>query len=257
MAYSSSIFEFPPLAKLSLNHCHRPTSRTSHMQSLPSHSNFTFTSYQLHEHCQQHLSPSGQYSSRWSVPEWQASLDRGSNSVPPLYSNTEFEKSSWGTMLPTCPKSNMDSLFLPRLPLLDLDREPPLCRLPGKRSQPNIFSAVSSSPSDTSSSVYSGLSPSPSPSIHVVCDIPVVAPRPLPYHSPTFLQFDLPDIDEDLSRPPYTRGPAKRKRETDDDFDEPTHAKRHAASSPGQRLMRSRSAMQGKATRVIHRQMKR
>lgn len=237
MAYSSSIFEFPPLAKLSLNHCHRPTSRTSHMQSLPSHSNFTFTSYQLHEHCQQHLSPSGQYSSRWSVPGWQASLDRGSNSVPPLYSNTEFEKSSWGTMLPTCPKSNMDSLFLPRLPLLDLD--------------------LSSSPSDTCSSVYSGLSPSPSPSIHVVCDIPVVAPRPLPYHSPTFLQFDLPDIDEDLSRPPYTRGPAKRKRETDDDFDEPTRAKRHAASSPARRLMRSRSAMQGKATRVIHRQMKR
>lgn len=256
MAYSSSVFEFPPLAKLSLNDCHRAASQTSHMQSLPSHSNFTFTSYRLHEHCQEHLSPSGQYQSRWSVPGWQASLDRESNSVP-LYLNSEFEASSWGTMVPTYSKSNMDSLFLPRLPLLDLDREPPLCRLPGKRSQSNIVSAVSSSPSDTCSSVYSGISPSPSPSIHVVCDIPVVAPRPLPYHSPTFLQFDLPDIDEDLSRPPYTRAPAKRKRETDDSFDESTRAKRHAASSPGRRLIRSRSAMQGKATRVIQRQMKR
>jgi hypothetical protein len=136
-------------------------------------------------------------------------------------------------MIPTYPKSNSDSLFLPRLPLLDLEREPPLCRLYKKRSQSNMVSAVPSSPSDTCSSAYSDLSPSPSPSIHVVCDIPVVAPRPLPYHSPTFLQFDLPDIDEDLSRPPYTRGPAKRKRESEEDLDEHSRAKRHAASSPG------------------------
>lgn len=48
--------------------------------------------------------------------------------------------------------------------------------------------------------------------MHVVCTAPLVAPKPLPYHSPTFLQFDLPDDDEDLSHPPYVSRPHKRKR---------------------------------------------
>jgi hypothetical protein len=236
MAYPSSAIEFPPLADLSLNDCH-PASHglPSHV---PSRSTFTFPSYQLHDpHQQPHLSPSGHYRSRWSVPEWQAGLEQGSNSVPSLYTNAQFESPSWGTMIPPYPKSNTGSLFLPRLPLLDLE--------------------LPSSPSDTCSSAYSDLSPSPSPSIHVVCDIPVVAPRPLPYHSPTFLQFDLPDIDEDLSRPPYTRGPAKRKRESEEeDLDEHSRAKRHAVS-PARKPLRSRSAMQGIATRAIRRQTKR
>lgn len=39
-----------------------------------------------------------------------------------------------------------------------------------------------------------------------ICDVPLVAPRPLPFTPPTFLQFDhLPEEDEDLSFPPYTR----------------------------------------------------
>ncbi|KAG8217320.1 hypothetical protein J3R82DRAFT_5415 [Butyriboletus roseoflavus] len=68
--------------------------------------------------------------------------------------------------------------------------------------------------------------PSPSPSdssspppgaVRVVCDVPLLAPRPLPYHSPTFLQFDLPDTDEDLSHPPYTHRPSKRKRDIHDE----------------------------------------
>ena len=38
-----------------------------------------------------------------------------------------------------------------------------------------------------------------------VCDVPLVAPRPLPFTPPAFLQFEcLPDEDEDLSFPPYT-----------------------------------------------------
>jgi hypothetical protein len=94
----------------------------------------------------------------------------------------------------------------------------------------NPVSAVPASPSDTCSSIYSDLSPSPPPSLHVVCDIPVVAPRPLPYHSPTFLQFDLPDVDEDLSHPPYTRCSNNRKRKAADDFDDLNRAKRRAAS---------------------------
>ncbi|KAL5533204.1 hypothetical protein ACEPAF_4980 [Sanghuangporus sanghuang] len=38
-----------------------------------------------------------------------------------------------------------------------------------------------------------------------ICDVPLLAPRPLPFTPPAFLQFDcLPDEDEDLSFPPYT-----------------------------------------------------
>jgi hypothetical protein len=77
-----------------------------------------------------------------------------------------------------------------------------------------------SSPSDTCSSQSTDMSPSPSPKpLHVVCNVPLIAPVPLPYHSPTFLQFDLPDADEDLSHPPYTQRPAKRKRDIAEDID--------------------------------------
>ncbi|GBE82360.1 predicted protein [Sparassis crispa] len=72
------------------------------------------------------------------------------------------------------------------------------------------------SPTPSDSSTISGDSePSPAPEFtHVVCNAPLVAPVPLPYHSPTFLRYeDLPDEDEDLSHPPYTRRPQKRKRE--------------------------------------------
>ncbi|KAL1758323.1 hypothetical protein FB107DRAFT_272149 [Schizophyllum commune] len=82
------------------------------------------------------------------------------------------------------------------------------------------------SPTDTSSSATSDLlvpSPRPSPPQLVICNAPLVAPRPLPYHSPTFLQFDLlPDVDEDLSHPPYTKRASKRKRD-DADAESPDH----------------------------------
>ncbi|KAL1746081.1 hypothetical protein HDZ31DRAFT_34894 [Schizophyllum fasciatum] len=80
------------------------------------------------------------------------------------------------------------------------------------------------SPTDTSSSAASDRSaPSPHPSVPqlVICNAPLVAPRPLPYHSPTFLQFDLPDDDEDLSHPPYTKRAPKRKREDAESPDQP------------------------------------
>lgn len=45
-----------------------------------------------------------------------------------------------------------------------------------------------------------------SPNVVSICDVPLVAPRPLPFTPPLFLQFDsLPEQDEDLSFPPYTR----------------------------------------------------
>ncbi|KAK7049281.1 hypothetical protein VNI00_005882 [Paramarasmius palmivorus] len=59
-----------------------------------------------------------------------------------------------------------------------------------------------------------------SPPLTVTCTAPLIAPKPLPYHSPTFLKFDLlPEIDEDLSHPPYCQRP-KRKRGDGDDKEE-------------------------------------
>ncbi|KAF5358014.1 hypothetical protein D9756_001705 [Leucocoprinus leucothites] len=80
------------------------------------------------------------------------------------------------------------------------------------------------SPSETSSSSSTDSSPTlirrpRSAPLHVVCNAPLVAPIPLPYHSPTFLQFDLPDMDEDLSRPPYIKQALKRKRDLDEQPD--------------------------------------
>lgn len=69
-----------------------------------------------------------------------------------------------------------------------------------------------------SSNASSSAESSPQPQfVHVVCNAPLVAPVPLPYHSPRFLQFDLPDDDEDLSHPPYCSRPHKRKRGDDDE----------------------------------------
>ncbi|KAI0361958.1 hypothetical protein OH77DRAFT_9804 [Trametes cingulata] len=76
--------------------------------------------------------------------------------------------------------------------------------------------------SDTSSATSrdSDASPAPTPAVAaVVCNAPLVAPVPLPYHSPTFLMYDLPDEDEDLSHPPYTHRPHKRKRARDAEDD--------------------------------------
>lgn len=46
------------------------------------------------------------------------------------------------------------------------------------------------------------------------------------------------------------QGPAEQKRETDNDFDDPSCGKQRAASSSGWRLMRNQLAMQGKATQM-------
>lgn len=92
------------------------------------------------------------------------------------------------------------------------------------------------SPSGTSSSsctdISSAFPPSSPQSIHVVCNAPLVAPIPLPYHSPTFLQFDLPDVDQDLSHPPYTQRTPKRKREVlHEDQNDPIVSKRRSVTS--------------------------
>jgi len=207
MSYPLSVSDFPPLAELSVNDFHRPASRRASSDHSNSTCALTCPTFQIQGQglLEHHLS-SHRYPSQWSVPGWQSTLQFASDSSPPSHLNVGFEASSWDTSMPYH-KFKMESLFLPRISLPELDLAP--------------------SPSNTTSSLLSDLSPSPPPSLHVVCDIPVVAPRPLPYHSPTFLQFDLPDVDEDLSRPPYT---TKRKRKAADELDNPTHVKRHTTS---------------------------
>ncbi|KAJ7261350.1 hypothetical protein B0H12DRAFT_1322106 [Mycena haematopus] len=90
------------------------------------------------------------------------------------------------------------------------------------------------SPTDTCYSFASSSTAGTPPprATHVVCNAPLVAPIPLPYHSPTFLQFELPDIDEDLSHPPYTRRQAavKRKRTVDREDDHARPQKRRLSA---------------------------
>ncbi|KAL0580199.1 hypothetical protein V5O48_001792 [Marasmius crinis-equi] len=91
---------------------------------------------------------------------------------------------------------------------------------------PYFPSSPQSDAGSSSSSEASMTPPLPPPrppqqALHVICNAPIIAPKPLPYHSPTFLKFELlPDIEEDLSHPPYTQRPSKRKRENCDDADE-------------------------------------
>ncbi|KAJ7093220.1 hypothetical protein C8R44DRAFT_401892 [Mycena epipterygia] len=90
-----------------------------------------------------------------------------------------------------------------------------------------VFPDQPPSPTDTCASFASsstGGTPPPR-TTHVVCNAPLVAPIPLPYHSPTFLQFELPDIDEDLSHPPYTRRAAALKRKRTGDREDESSAR--------------------------------
>ncbi|KIY43638.1 hypothetical protein FISHEDRAFT_78482 [Fistulina hepatica ATCC 64428] len=130
--------------------------------------------------------------------------------------------------LPQRPPKSQPQHLSPRWPhVLDIDaayHAASLHRVPSNPSTPELEFSVS--PTDTVSSL-SDLSPrsslsSPYPQLcqnHVyLCNTPLVAPKPLPYHSPTFLKFDdLPELEDDLSHPMYTqRRSNKRKREARD-----------------------------------------
>lgn len=151
---------------------------------------------------------------RWSVPAWQS--------------------------YPTAPSYPAYSGFAPNLSYHIPPYLPELeCKLVGRlsfASWSNPIFVVPSSPSENGSSVSSDLSFTPPPqpqSLHVICNAPLIAPKPLPYHSPTFLKFELlPDLDEDLSHPPYTQRPSKRKREDSDESADLILRKRRASGVP-------------------------
>jgi len=100
-------------------------------------------------------------------------------------------------------------------------RAPPLrAQVPHSLPMFPIFFPMESStlfPSDPGSPMSAVAPPTLAPEfLHVVCNAPLLAPKPLPYRPPAFLDnFELPDPDEDLSHPPYTRSSSKRKRTQD------------------------------------------
>ncbi|KAF7972084.1 hypothetical protein HWV62_18888 [Athelia sp. TMB] len=219
MNYPLAPTDFPSLAELSIADDYRRMAYPALQHGVLDYA---------HPHYDAHGAP-------WFIPKWQATLDPSAAFDAPLFAHATAS-ALWNPLLPQHKSAagTIDLLALPRLPLPELDFPP--------------------SPSDTcsSASCYSDLSPSPPPLRHVVCDLPVVAPRPLPYHSPTFLQFDLPDTTEDLSHPPYTRtAPAKRKRDAADERS--ATAKRHAAAPAASPYA---AAQQARAARAARRQLR-
>ncbi|KAF9262127.1 hypothetical protein L218DRAFT_447077 [Marasmius fiardii PR-910] len=127
--------------------------------------------------------------------------------------------------------------------------------LPHRPSSPQ--SDAGSSPSTSTASITPPLPPPrrPQQALHVICNAPIIAPKPLPYHSPTFLKFELlPDIEEDLSHPPYTQRPSKRKRENSDNSDDFVVRKRRSIDVV--RPPRPPSVHQHHHGRANHRQRK-
>ncbi|KAJ7756887.1 hypothetical protein DFH07DRAFT_940633 [Mycena maculata] len=118
------------------------------------------------------------------------------------------------------------------------------------------------SPTDTCASFASSSTtgtPPPRPqTTHVVCNAPLVAPIPLPYHSPTFLQFELPDIDEDLSHPPYTRRAAALKRKRTEDDSARPQKRRISVPVPGNMYMHAHTGPRTRSsTRALPYQLRR
>jgi hypothetical protein len=167
----------------------------------------------------------------WSHNPSSSSLMLGEPSWPTPSWEQSASSSLWDTLLPPFADSessctlpvNIDLSFCTYFYLINSGHG-----LTGK----TMATTVPASPASSASGL-SDLSVTPPPilsvtpetdtSVNVVqCNAPLLAPRPLPYHSPTFLQFEqLPDFDEDLSHPPYTKRSthSKRKRDTSDELD--------------------------------------
>lgn len=156
------------------------------------------------------------YVFRTHYPRYAYSYYGGAPAIPPTV---------W--RYPPVPAPEHHDVYMPAHVLADRQNDAHL-----RRTAPSAAEqALSPTRSDSTMSVLSAASPALSspPPVHVVCTAPLVAPKPLPYHSPTFLQFDLPDDDEDLSHPPYCSRPHKRKRQEtdlDDDASEDADARR-------------------------------
>ncbi|KAH8102369.1 hypothetical protein DFH11DRAFT_1522171, partial [Phellopilus nigrolimitatus] len=118
-----------------------------------------------------------------------------------------LEAFSWPSMWfdvpsvsPPAAAPTLAGIFAPQYDLLDALPELDHSKTPPDSSPASLHDACTTPPQDCS-----GGRSSSSANVVATCDVPLVAPRPLPFASPTFLQFDsLPDEDEDLSFPPYT-----------------------------------------------------
>ena len=73
-----------------------------------------------------------------------------------------------------------------------------------------------------------------SQSVHVICNVPLVAPIPLPCHYPSFLRSDPSDVKMDHCRVP------KRKRGMEESNDDSTAPKRRFPNAKTHQSQRSR-----------------
>ncbi|KAH9039050.1 hypothetical protein EDB84DRAFT_1075144 [Lactarius hengduanensis] len=120
-------------------------------------------------------------------------------------------------------------------PVLRTQLPPMLSALPIPVATLGLEPSPMSTSSNPGSPMSTAAPPTPAPEfLQVVCNAPLLAPKPLPYRPPAFLDsFELPDPDEDLSRPPYTRSSSKRKRTRtrDEQDDSSLVSKRRATES--------------------------
>jgi len=206
--------DFPPLAALSLSDPNSPLSSTDSSSLLWDQRHYP-TNQPLPFSSSSDCMYSSQYASPQQQPSFQQLFRRTMNPAPESTQRfyqfgayggaSSYYPSAWSLHSQNAGKAT-SSNSIPSLAL----------HIPDLTFPP--------SPAASSTDSASSLStPSPGPRsdpVRVVADVPLLAPRPLPYHSPTFLQFDLlPDVDDDLSHPPYTHRPAKRKRVEEPEFD--------------------------------------
>ncbi|VDC05977.1 unnamed protein product [Peniophora sp. CBMAI 1063] len=106
--------------------------------------------------------------------------------------------------------------------------------VPDRLSVPEL--EPSSTPSEPGSPAQAPPTPNP-PVAHVVCNVPLRAPKPLPYRPPAFLNsFELPDPDADLSRPPYTCAAGSKRKRCDEALqNEPTDTDDRSSGYTGKR----------------------
>lgn len=139
---------------------------------------------------------------------------------PWLYNSAGPHFSQWRNDLITLPlllQSYNHPRMMDQLPSLTQASTSPIVSL---FSHPDPAPPQDISPSPSESSLLSDDGSLSSQHLNVVCNVPIVVPKPRPYRSLANLQFqfDLPSEDQDLSHPPYctSRSAAKRKRNDDD-----------------------------------------
>lgn len=117
MSFTLPSCDFPALTELMISDDPR--------KSAP-HSSYPAVYYAAPEHQHQHYDATG---APWFIPNWQSTLDPSAAFDAPFFPNATAS-ALWNPLLPPPNKSAtaaMDAMFLPRLPLSELECESILC----------------------------------------------------------------------------------------------------------------------------------